>query len=151
MASEQIGRRGSMGRGPMAFLVSPSVMWEWDDSHLDVMRWEWWGVLLRDTSNLPPMHWQWQKSFISGDLGMLNEGLLILRTEIWDVFTSGAVGGGTQVNTDSTHRHEPSDAAYISNAKMVRWYRDQTEPDHWKSATLTMYLLSYKDIHFAEP
>lgn len=82
---------------------------------------------------------------------MLNEGLLILRTEIWDVFTSGTVVGGTQVNTDSTHRHELSDAAYILNAKMVRWYRDQTEPDRWKSATLTMYLLSYKDIHFAEP
>lgn len=35
-----------------------------------------------------------KKSFISGDLGMLNEGLLLLRTEIWDVFTRGAVKRG---------------------------------------------------------
>lgn len=94
MASEQIGRRGSLGRGPMAFLVSPSVMWERDNSHLGAMRWEWWGCC----SGAHPICLQCmdndKKSFISGDLGMLNEGLLLLRTEIWDVFTSGAVGGG---------------------------------------------------------
>lgn len=56
MADEQIGRRG-----PMAFLVNRSVMEERDSSHPGLMRWDGvcvGGVLLRDTSNLPAMHWQ---------------------------------------------------------------------------------------------
>lgn len=97
----------------MAFLVNRSVMEERDGSHLGLMKWD--GVCVRGwgaaQGNIQfacnALSMTKKKSFISGDVGMLNEGLLILRTEIFS-FTKGAVvcvcvGGGMRVNTDSTH------------------------------------------------
>lgn len=82
----------------MAFLVNRSVMEERDSSHLGLMRWV--GVCVCG-GGAAQGHIQFacnalamtKKSFISGDVGMLNEGLLILRMEIFS-FTKGAVVGG---------------------------------------------------------
>lgn len=79
----------------MAFLVNRSVMEERDGSHLGLMKWD--GVHVGGggcCSGTHPICLQCigndKKSFISGDVGMLNEGLLILRMEIFSV-TKGAV------------------------------------------------------------